>query len=240
MANAKRIRALAVGGLVEDNPLAAGGVTLNSAGLAAMPAIASTEHAAITFDPDGLFGDPEVSWITAHTAAATSATILRGQEGTTARQHDRDVPWVHGPTPAGDFDRAGLLAVVAYDPGSSTGLSTTSTTYVDVSAANLVLPFSAPPSGKVLVRLSAAAWVSASSMQWNLRDAGGDVTNTEMYVTSSLPAVSQSRAVLVTGLTPGTAYSYKWGWKMNSAATANMTVGGADGPATMEAWAVNA
>lgn len=99
MANDKRLRALVVGGLVEDNPLTSGATTYNSAGLAAMPAVGSTEHAAIVFDPDGVFGEPEIAWITAHTLASTSATIVRAREGSAARQHDRDVVWSHGPTP---------------------------------------------------------------------------------------------------------------------------------------------
>jgi hypothetical protein len=99
MANDKRLRAQAVGGLVEDNPLTISATTLTSAGLAALPAVGSTEQAAIMLDPDGAFGAPEVAYVTAHTAGATTATVVRAREGSTARQHDRDVPWVHGPTP---------------------------------------------------------------------------------------------------------------------------------------------
>lgn len=104
MANEKRLRALALGGWIEDNPLAVGGVALNSAGLAAAPAITAADHMAIILDPDGKYGAPEVAWLTLHTAGATSATIARGQEGTVARQHDRDVPWVHTPT-LWDYER---------------------------------------------------------------------------------------------------------------------------------------
>ena len=84
-----------LGGLVEDNPLLVGATTLNSAGLAALPAIASPDIVPITIDPDGIFGAPEIAHITAHAAGATSATILREQEGTTKREHPRDIEWVH-------------------------------------------------------------------------------------------------------------------------------------------------
>lgn len=104
MANEKRLRAMAVGGLVEDNPLAVGGTTLTSAGLAALPAVTATDHMAVVLDPDGTFGAPEVAWVTLHTAGASTATIARAQESTVARQHDRDVPWIHGPT-LWDFER---------------------------------------------------------------------------------------------------------------------------------------
>ena len=98
MANELRVRQNFLGGIIEDNPLTSGATTLTSAALAAMVAIGSTQHLAITLDPDGLYGEPEIVWVTAHTAAATTATILRGQEGTTARAHYRDVRWSHGPT----------------------------------------------------------------------------------------------------------------------------------------------
>lgn len=120
MANEARIRANFVGGLVEDNPLASGGTTLTSAGLAALGAVTSAEHIAIVLDPDGRAGNPEVIWVTLHTAAATSATVVRGREGTTARAHERDTPWVHGPT---KYDVARL-----YYSSPTDGVTRTSTT----------------------------------------------------------------------------------------------------------------
>lgn len=105
MANEKRKRQSFIGGLVEDNPLTIGALTLTSAGLSAITGgVGATEHMAIILDPDGIGGAPEIAYITALTAAAGSCTIARGQEGTVARQHDRDTPWVHGPT-AVDFGR---------------------------------------------------------------------------------------------------------------------------------------
>ena len=98
MANEIRTRQNFLGGLIEDNPLSSGATTLTSTALAAMSAVGSTQHMPITLDPDGVGGDPEIVWITAHTAGATTATISRAQEGTTARAHNRDTPWVHGPT----------------------------------------------------------------------------------------------------------------------------------------------
>jgi hypothetical protein len=122
MANEKRLRALAIGGLVEDNPLTAAATSLASAGLAALAAVGASEHAALVLDPDGMFGAPEVVYVTSHTAAATSATILRGQEGTTARQHDRDVPWIHGPS-VKDF-----VTPLTRQGGSATDWSASGTT----------------------------------------------------------------------------------------------------------------
>lgn len=87
-----------IGGLVEDNPLAVAATTLTSAALAAVPAIAAPDYMPITLDPDGIDGAPEIVWVTAHTAGATTATIARAQESTTARQHLRDIEWVHAIT----------------------------------------------------------------------------------------------------------------------------------------------
>lgn len=98
MANEKRVRVNSLGGLVEDNPLTSGATTLTSAGLAALVLIDTTNHAVIVIDPDGLESAPEIVYVTAHTASATTATILRAQEGTTAAAHSVDIPWVHAPT----------------------------------------------------------------------------------------------------------------------------------------------
>lgn len=95
MANELRVYANWIGGLVEDNPLAAAATTLTSAGLAAMPAIGSTQHLVVVFDPDGLTGAPFAKRVTAHTASATTATIEAAAVIGTARDIARDTPWVH-------------------------------------------------------------------------------------------------------------------------------------------------
>lgn len=77
--------------------------SMNSAGLANLEAISSTEHAAICIDPGRTAGAPEIVWVTAHTGSATSATVSRGKEGTSARAHSSTEEWVHAPTAATDF-----------------------------------------------------------------------------------------------------------------------------------------
>ncbi len=103
MANEKRSRTNFIGGLIEDNPLTNAAVLLTSTALASLPLINATNHAVIILDPDGVGGFPEIIYVTAHAAAATTATILRAQEGTVARSHLRDIPWIHGAT-IKDFD----------------------------------------------------------------------------------------------------------------------------------------
>lgn len=98
MANEIRHRQNFLGGLIDDNPLASTAGVMNSAGLSALATITAATHAPIILDPDGVFGEPEIVYVTAHAEGATSADILRAQEGTLQRVHRRDTPWVHGPT----------------------------------------------------------------------------------------------------------------------------------------------
>lgn len=92
-----------IGGLIEDNPLASGATTITSAALAAVDEVVlGTTYIPIVLDPDGIGGAPEIAYITAHSTAATTATISRAEESTAAREHKQDIRWVHGPTSA-DF-----------------------------------------------------------------------------------------------------------------------------------------
>ncbi len=93
-----RLKTAFVSGTILNNPLLIGGTTLSSNELSTFPAVVSPDIGVIVLDPRGTAGAPEVVWVTAHTAAATTATITRGQEGTAARQHLVGVAWVHGPT----------------------------------------------------------------------------------------------------------------------------------------------
>lgn len=67
--------------------------SMSAAGLANLGVIDSTNYAAIAIEN-------EIVWVTAHTAGATTATILRAQEGTAAAAHNSGVAWQHGPTAA--------------------------------------------------------------------------------------------------------------------------------------------
>jgi len=71
---------------------------LSSTGLSAMTAVSNPDVMAVILDPAGVNGAPEIIHVVAHSASATTATVLRGQEGTTARSHNSGVAWVHGIT----------------------------------------------------------------------------------------------------------------------------------------------
>jgi microcystin-dependent protein len=106
-----RLRTNFVSGYVDNNPLAIGGLTLDSTDLEDLEVVAGADYAVITLDPDKRYGDPEIVYVTVHTSTAQSATITRAQENTLARAHVQGTKWVHGPT---ELD---------WDHGNMTGLS---------------------------------------------------------------------------------------------------------------------
>jgi hypothetical protein len=91
-----RVRANYVFG-VTDAALTNSGTTMSAPALARLPAIGSTQVAALTlYDPStSAF---EIVYVSAHTASATTATIERGKEGCTAQAWPSGVSWLHGPT----------------------------------------------------------------------------------------------------------------------------------------------
>lgn len=257
MATLYRRRFDAIGGLVEDNPLTAGATTLTSSGLQYLPTVGTDEYYAIKLDPDGVDGTPETAFITAHTLGTNTATIARGQEGTTARACDRDTPWVHTLT-ARDFDGrdggSGLLAYTQYaagtdgTPGSGTW-NTSSATGADVDAANLAVTFTPPPSGKVLTVLTALSQVTGASgtagpIAWGIRQSTTDLfyDTVQMELSTSADYARFSLRRVYSGLTPGTPVTWKWAWKLiNTTGSPNARIhtGPNDGPAVMEVWGVN-
>ncbi|QBI19344.1 hypothetical protein ER308_07160 [Egibacter rhizosphaerae] len=96
-----RVRANFVDGEVDDDPLGSGASTLNSPGLEDLPVVDGgdpDEFAVLVLDPMG--GDPEVVHVTDHAADSSSATISRGEEGTSAQEWPQGTLWRHGLTAA--------------------------------------------------------------------------------------------------------------------------------------------
>lgn len=248
MANEKRSRTNLVAGALSAG-LSTGDTTMSSAGLADLGVIDATNHAAITIfaaDGNGRILVKEIVYVTAHTAAATTATIVRGQEGTSAQTWASGATWAHTATTK-DFDGAGggsgLIGLTSYNP-VFTAQDRNSVVFADLDATNLSVTFVAPPSGRVLVRLTAQANadIPGNDHLWNLRDASGDVAGSQMNACSSSNAYfSASPAVRMTGLTPGVSYTWKWGWavRVTGGLGARIRYGGYVGPAIMEVWAVN-
>lgn len=133
-----------------------------------------------------------------------------------------------------------LLAYTDYRPASDSTLSTTSLSYADVDATNMAVTFTAPPSGKVVVDLTAYCATSSSAVTqfWALRNGSTTVTGSETGVVASAQALRAAPSLLITGLTPGTSYTYKWAWKLGQAGTGYMYVGPTYANAHMRVWAV--
>lgn len=212
-------------------------LVFHSAALAAMNVVGTTQHMMVGFDPDGMAGEPEVVMVTKHDSAATWAQIVRAQEGTTARAHTNSgggADWGHGPF-ASDIPRAGmLLASKVYEPANLT-IDVTSTTGVDLDATNLAVTFVVPPSGSVLVRLTAgAAMNSAANGWWTVREATTELKQGLVADTTGIHG--KTRAFVISGLAPGASLTYKWGGKVASGTLTNY-IGTGHGPAVMEVWA---
>lgn len=115
MANEERVRQNFISGTTTNNPLASNGTNLTSAELANVEAIDSAEHSVLVLDPTGAGNGPEIVYITAHTGGATSATIVRGREGSSGVAHASGTVWVLGPTEA---DFPGSVASISELPST--------------------------------------------------------------------------------------------------------------------------
>lgn len=248
MANELRLRTNLAAGAI-TTALTTSDTTLASAGLADLGVIDATNHAAITLflvDSNGRVTAKEIVYVTAHTAAASTATIVRAREGTTAAAWAIGSTWANGATTK-EFDGAaggsGLIGLTVYNPVSVATVAVTSTSFSDLDATNLVVAFTAPPSGRVLVRLTARANASSSSeLSWNLREASADLAGTAAVVayTSGSQGNRVCHTAYVSGLVAGAAKSYKWGAARTfGSGTTDNQWGGTPGAAVMEVWAVN-
>lgn len=64
-----------------------GGVSIAGSALADLVAVTGPDTMWVVLDPLGVNGDPEIVQVTGHTAAATTAVVVRAQQGTVARAH---------------------------------------------------------------------------------------------------------------------------------------------------------
>lgn len=117
MANEIRLRSNNVQGTITDNPLTVGATTINSAGLADLPVVDATNHLILILDPLETGGPAEIVRVTAHTNLATSVTVVRGVEGSTARSHIFGMTWFHGPI-ASDINFTDVGTTSAIRPAS--------------------------------------------------------------------------------------------------------------------------
>jgi hypothetical protein len=64
-----------------------GGTSISASALTALVTVAAPDTMWVVLDPSGVNGAPEIVLLTAHAAAASTATVTRAQQGTTARAH---------------------------------------------------------------------------------------------------------------------------------------------------------
>ena len=99
-----RLRANFKGGTITNAPLTAAATSATSAEFTSLPVVASPDTLTLVLDPDST--NPEIAHVTAHASADNTVTLLRGQEATTAREHQATTVWIHAPT-AADFSSEG-------------------------------------------------------------------------------------------------------------------------------------
>lgn len=92
-----RIRADYVFGVLTGGGIDAVETTIASPQLARLPVVTAPDVAALTLH-DQTSGEYEIVHVTDHTAGATSATVLRAQEGSDAATWAEGTPWVLGIT----------------------------------------------------------------------------------------------------------------------------------------------
>lgn len=149
------------------------------------------------------------------------------------------------------FSSGGLLGYTSFGTATNTVVSTTSATWADMDATNLKVAFVVPSSGNVMVRLTAYADISVNTGQygWALRSGSSNITGSGGTVARSADGLVVTLSFIVTGLTPGTATTWKWAHAVTGGLTGRILYGqGSSGTtidtttsfprALMEVWAV--
>lgn len=75
--------------------LLVGGTSLSSTGLSSMQVVANPDTMHVVLDPEEVNGAREYVTVTTHNSSATTATITRAQQGSTAREHPSGTAWAH-------------------------------------------------------------------------------------------------------------------------------------------------
>lgn len=159
---------------------------------------------AFTTDAAGALGD----LTDVDTTGAAAGQVLGTTDGST---------W--GPVTPSSGGGGGILAAHAYAPATAADYSTTSTSFADVDAANMVLTFTAPTTGAVVIAATFDINMGGSTvLMVNLRNGTTNVANTARRIarrdggTSNPLHMTSTAQWLVTGLTPGEPYSFKLGF----------------------------
>jgi hypothetical protein len=166
------------------------------------------------------------------TAPVTQAFSDAAAAGTATVAARRDHK--HG-MPANPGASGSLLAALAYTQTPDGRYAVTSASLADLDVTNLAITFTAPASGKVLVRLSAFIYMTTGvRMDWGLREGSSQVGDIKA-ITLNNAQLSSSVAFLITGISAGS-HTYKWAAKVASG-THYVYADATEGQAVMEVWA---
>lgn len=169
-------------------------------------------------------------------SALSAAAALDGTEELPVVQSAATVK-----TTAADIAALAGASLLGYTHVSlAASVTATGTTFTDVDATNAVVTFEAATTS-VLVRLTAVAEANGTTeYAWNLRDAGGDISGTDRSVMWALDGgvqIHQSVVIVVTGLTVGNSYTWKWGHARPTGGSGGaIHSNNASRPITMEVW----
>lgn len=127
----------------------------------------------------------------------------------------------------------GSLASTRYNPAAVATTTASSTALTDLDSALLSVSFTAPASGKVQVDLSATVKGSAAATRsyWGLRSGTAEVPESLIMVHEGTVPARATASIIVTGLTAGQNYTYKWA-AAASTGTTSLTAGGTATDAT--------
>lgn len=103
MVNERRLHANLQAGILLDNPLTTTSTVITSAQFATLPTVDATSHLVLILNPVQASvpsSNAEIVYVTAHSSGATSVTVTRAREGSTASGYNSTATWVHGPTVA--------------------------------------------------------------------------------------------------------------------------------------------
>ncbi|HEY2767369.1 MAG TPA: hypothetical protein VGI76_03885 [Solirubrobacteraceae bacterium] len=113
----------------------------------------------------------------------------------------------------------GLLFLKNYNPEEVATLTTESTTLQAIDATHLPIgPFLAPPSGQVLVKLTAMIENETSSdkVVWGIVDSESHQVGPAGIASPSNTNGVRTIPLVVPNLTPGQSYTWSWAWAVNA------------------------
>jgi hypothetical protein len=138
---------------------------------------------------------------------------------------------------------AALLGITTYAPGSDTTIGTSSsTTLVDVSAANLSVTFTAPASGNVVVKLYGLTGTTGGSgnfIRWGVRESTTIIAGPQIVdAVSNAEGRQHVASFHITGISGGS-HTYKFAHAV-SGNTVALYGGPTFGKGVIEVWAAPA